>query len=96
MSLNTILIIVVSVALCVFIAYMYMRSKGKENIEYEATYETLEDVIDAVRQEMVDIIREDTNLTLTREEADRLYNRKKRIEDALKNVYTVLIVQNQL
>lgn len=84
MSLNTILIIVVSVALCVFVAYMYMRSKGKENIEYEATYETLEDVIDAVRQEMVDIIREDTNLTLTREEADRLYNRKKRIEDALK------------
>ena len=84
MSLNTILIIVVSVVLCVFIAYMYMRSKGKENIEYEATYETLEDVIDAVRQEMVDIIREDTNLTLTREEADRLYNRKKRIEDALK------------
>lgn len=84
MSLNTILIIVVSVSLIVFLVFMYFRAKGKERIEYESVYETLEDVLDAVRQEMVDIIREDTNLTLTTAEADRLYNRKKRIEEALK------------
>lgn len=84
MSLNTILILAVSIVLIVFITYMYFRSKGREEIVYEAIYETLDDVLNAVRQEMVDLIREDTNLTLTNEEADRLYNRKKRIEEALK------------
>ena len=84
MSLNTILIIVTLAVIFVFITYMYMHSKGKEEIKYEAVYETLDDVLGAVRQEMVDIIREDTNLTLTNAEADRLYNRKKRIEEALK------------
>lgn len=84
MSLNTILIIVTLAVIFVFITYMYMHSKGKEEIKYEAVYETLDDVLNAVRQEMVDIIREDTNLTLTNAEADRLYNRKKRIEEALK------------
>ena len=63
MSLNTILIIVTLAVIFVFITYMYMHSKGKEEIKYEAVYETLDDVLNAVRQEMVDIIREDTNLT---------------------------------
>lgn len=84
MTLNTILILVVLAVMFVFIAYMYMRAKGKEDIKYEAQYETLDDVVLAVRQEMVDLVREDTNLTLTNEEADRLYNRKKRINEALK------------
>ena len=84
MTLNTILILVVLTVMFVFIAYMYMRAKGKEDIKYEAQYETLDDVVLAVRQEMVDLVREDTNLTLTNEEADRLYNRKKRINEALK------------
>lgn len=84
MTLNTVLILVVLAVIFVFIAYMYMRAKGKEDIKYEAQYETLDDVVLAVRQEMVDLVREDTNLTLTNEEADRLYNRKKRINEALK------------
>mgnify|MGYP001176666817 CR=1 FL=1 len=84
MTLNTILILVVLAVMFVFIAYMYMRAKGKEDIKYEAQYETLDDVVLAVKQEMVDLVREDTNLTLTNEEADRLYNRKKRINEALK------------
>lgn len=84
MSLNTILIIVSLVSIFILVAFMYMRSKGKEDIKYEAEFETLDDVLTAVRQEMVDIIREETNLTLTNDEANRLYNRKKRIEEALK------------
>lgn len=84
LSLNTILIIVLSVAVVIVLVFMYMHAKGKEQITYEAEYETLDDVLNAVRQEMVDIIREDTNLTLTTAEANRLYSRKKRIDEALK------------
>lgn len=84
LSLNTILIIVLSVAVVIVLIFMYMHAKGKEQINYEAEYETLDDVLNAVRQEMVDIIREDTNLTLTTAEANRLYSRKKRIDEALK------------
>ena len=84
LSLNTILIIVLSVAAVIVLIFMYMHAKGKEQITYEAEYETLDDVLNAVRQEMVDIIREDTNLTLTTAEANRLYSRKKRIDEALK------------
>ena len=84
LSLNTILIIVLSVAVVIVLIFMYMHAKGKEQITYEAEYETLDDVLNAVRQEMVDIIREDTNLTLTTAEANRLYSRKKRIDEALK------------
>lgn len=84
LSLNTILIVVLSVAVVIVLVFMYMHAKGKEQITYEAEYETLDDVLNAVRQEMVDIIREDTNLTLTTAEANRLYSRKKRIDEALK------------
>lgn len=78
------LIIAITFVIAAFLVVMYLRARGREEISYEETYETLEEVLEGSKQEMVDIIKEDCSLTVSNEEFDRLYKRKARINDALK------------
>ncbi len=85
MDLNTILLIAVVLVAIIGIAIMYMRSKGQTNKVEEETFNTMEKVLEAVKIEMVEIVKDDISLGLSNEEFDRLYKRKARINEALKN-----------
>lgn len=89
-SLNGILTLATLLGIFIFMVSFYFKAKGREVIQYEEKYETLDEVIEGTKQEIVDIIREDTSLTVTNEEFDKLYKRKARINDALRKcVYCI-------
>lgn len=85
MDLNTILLIAVVLVAIIGVAIMYMRSKGQTNKVEEETFNTMDKVLEAVKIEMVEIVKDDISLGLSNEEFDRLYKRKARINEALKN-----------
>lgn len=85
MDLNTILLIAVVLVAVIGVAIMYMRSKGQTNKVEEETFNTMDKVLEAVKIEMVEIVKDDISLGLSNEEFDRLYKRKARINEALKN-----------
>ena len=64
---------------------LYMRAKGKEVIVEEDDFGTIDKILEAVKQEMVEIIKEDYSLGLSDAEFNALYKRKARINDALRN-----------
>ena len=85
MDLNTLLLIAVVVVFMVVIAVLYMKSKNQTaRVEVE-TFNTMDKVLEAVKVEMVEIVKDDISLGLSNEEFDRLYKRKARINEALKN-----------
>lgn len=89
-SLNGLLTLVTLAGVAIFILIFYFKAKSREVIQYEEKYETLDEVIEGTKQEIVDIVREDTSLTITNSEFDKLYKRKARIDDALKKcVYCI-------
>lgn len=85
MDLNTLLLIAAIVAFLVVVAYLYMQSKSKTNRVETEVFNTMDKVIEAVKIEMVEIVKDDISLGLSNEEFDRLYKRKARINEALKN-----------
>ena len=85
MDINTILTIASIVIFGVVVSLLYLKSKNQTiKIEVES-FSTIEKVIEAVKNEMVDIVREDFTLGLSDEEFERLYKRKARVNEALKN-----------
>ena len=64
---------------------MYQRSKSQQEFVEEADYDTIDKVVEAVKLEMVEIIKDDYSLGLTESEFNALYKRKARIQEALRN-----------
>ena len=85
MNINTILIVASFVLLGVFLFILYQRAKLKTQEIVEDDYATINHVLEAVKNEMVEIVKEDYSLGLSEAEFNALYKRKARIQDALKN-----------
>ena len=83
--INTVLIIASVLLIAVIMFFLYMRAKGKEVIVEEDDFGTIDKILEAVKQEMVEIIKEDYSLGLSDAEFNALYKRKARINDALRN-----------
>lgn len=64
---------------------MYQKSKGQQEIIEEDDFATIDKVVEAVKLEMVEIIKDDYSLGLTESEFNALYKRKARIQEALRN-----------
>lgn len=85
MSLNNILIGVSILVVLIIVFVMYQRSKMKTTIQIEEDYATIDAILEAVKVEMVEIVKEDDTLGLSESEFNALYKRKARIQSALKN-----------
>ena len=85
MDLNSLLMVATVVIFLVIIAFIYVRSKNQSNHVEEELFNTMGKVLEAVKMEMVEIVKDDISLGLSNEEFDRLYKRKARINEALKN-----------
>ena len=83
--LNEILIVVSLLALALILFMMYQKSKGQQEIIEEDDFATIDKVVEAVKLEMVEIIKDDYSLGLTESEFNALYKRKARIQEALRN-----------
>ena len=85
MNINTILTVASVVIFLVVIALLWMRSRNiSQSVEIEE-FTDIEKVLEGVKNEMVEIVKDDFTLGLSDEEFDRLYKRKARINEALKN-----------
>lgn len=83
--LNTVLIVASILALIMMLFSMYQKSKAQQEIVEEADFDSIEKVVEAVKLEMVDIIKDEYSLGLTEAEFNALYKRKARIQEALRN-----------
>ena len=83
--LNTVLIVASILALIMMLFSMYQKSKAQQEIIEEADFDSIEKVVEAVKLEMVDIIKDEYSLGLTEAEFNALYKRKARIQEALRN-----------
>lgn len=83
--INTLLMVASLLILLIILFVLYQRAKLKTPEVIEDDYSTIEKVLEAVKQEMVEIIKEDYNLGLSDAEFNQLYKRKARIQEALKN-----------
>ncbi len=83
--LNNILIISSILGLILLLFVMYQKSKAQQEIIEEDDFATIDKVVEAVKLEMVEIIKDDYSLGLTESEFNALYKRKARIQEALRN-----------
>lgn len=85
MNINTVLTLA-SVVIFFFVLFIvYMKSKSQTvRVEVES-FNSVEKVLEAVKNEMVEIVREDFTLGLSDTEFEKLYKRKARVNEALKN-----------
>ena len=72
-------------ALALILFMMYQKSKGQQEIIEEDDFGSIDKVVEAVKLEMVEIIKDDYSLGLTEAEFNALYKRKARIQEALRN-----------
>lgn len=84
MNLNDILTIASFVGIGLICLVMYMTARGRKQIDYSDSFDTLEDVLEGVKKEMVEIVKEDITIGASEAEFNRLYKRKAAINDALK------------
>ena len=85
MNVNTILTIASVVIFLVIIVILWMRARNtSQKVDIEE-FTDMDKVLEAVKNEMVEIVKEDYTLGLSDAEFDRLYKRKARINEALKN-----------
>lgn len=85
MDINTLLMIATIVIFMVVVTVLYMKSRSQTNRVEIEVFNTMNKVLEAVKMEMVEIVKDDISLGLSNEEFDRLYKRKARINEALKN-----------
>lgn len=85
MNINTVLTVVSLTIFAIVLAVVYMQSKNQTTKLEVSSFNSIEKVTEAVKNEMVDIVREDFTLGLSDEEFERLYKRKARVNEALKN-----------
>ena len=83
-SMNLLLILICVVGGAAAMVVWYFKSAGtKEKVEVEE-FPTIGSVLDLVKSELVELVREDYNTGLSTEEFERMYKRKARINWALK------------
>lgn len=82
---NSILMAISVVAIIMILFTMYQKAKLQRDEFEEDDFSNIEKVVEAVKLEMVEIIKEDYTLGLTEKEFNTLYKRKARIQDALRN-----------
>ena len=85
MLVNTVLIIISATVFAIMLFSLYFRARIKTQRIEEEDFTTIEQVLEAVKQEMVEIVKEDYYLGLSDAEFNALYKRKARINEALKN-----------
>lgn len=83
--INNILTGVSFLLIVVVLFVMYQRAKLKTVDILEDDFSTIDKIVEAVKVEMVEIVKEDYTLGLSDAEFNSLYKRKARIKDALKN-----------
>ena len=83
--INNILTGVSILFIVVVLFVMYQRAKLKTVDILEDDFSTIDKIVEAVKVEMVEIVKEDYTLGLSDAEFNSLYKRKARIKDALKN-----------
>lgn len=83
--LNSILTVVSLLAVVLILFMLYQKSKGQQEIIEEDDFGSIDKVVEAVKLEMVEIIKDDYSLGLTEAEFNSLYKRKARIQEALRN-----------
>lgn len=83
--INTILIFASIVIFAVIIAVLYFTAKNQKVKKIEEQINSFEKVLEIVKNEIVDILNTDYSLSLSDEEFERMYKRKARLNDALKN-----------
>lgn len=83
--INTILIFASIVIFAVIIAMLYFTAKNQKVKKIEEQINSFEKVLEIVKNEIVDILNTDYSLSLSDEEFERMYKRKARLNDALKN-----------
>ena len=83
--INTILIIVSLIAIALILFVMYQKAKMRAVVVDVDDYATIDKILEAVKLEMVEIVKEDYSLGLSDAEFNALYKRKARINDALRN-----------
>jgi pilus assembly protein CpaF len=64
---------------------MYFFAKGKKQVMEDEDLASFEDILDALKNYIVDLIKEDGKNVKTDEEYKRLYKRKAKINDSLKS-----------
>lgn len=84
MDLNNILTIACLAGSFVVVVIMYMTARGRKQIKYDDTINSLEGMLEYTKKEMVEIVKEDITIGASEADFDRLYKRKARINDALK------------
>lgn len=84
MSVNTVLILICLIVLVAACIIMYVISANRQEEVYIEDFNKIEDVVDGVKSEMVELIKEDISSSATNEEFEKMYKRKARINDALK------------
>lgn len=85
MDINSLLMLATIVVFLVVVTVLYMKSRSQTNRVEVEVFNTMDKVLEAVKMEMVEIVKDDISLGLSNEEFDRLYKRKARINEALKN-----------
>ena len=83
--INSILLIASILVLVIVLFVMYQRAKLKTDILIEEDFSTINHILEGVKTEMVDILKDDYSLSISEVEFNALYKRKARISDALKN-----------
>ncbi len=82
---NNILIIASLIAVGVILFIMYQRAKLNKTVVIEDDFSSIDKVLEAVKIEMVEIVKEDFSSSLSELEFNAMYKRKARINKALKD-----------
>ena len=83
--LNTVLSVISVLAIILILFAKYKKSKGVGEIVEEKDYGSIDKLVEAVKQEMVEIIKDDYTLGLSEAEFNAMYKRKARVQEALRN-----------
>lgn len=85
MIVNTLLILISLVIFAIVVVVLYFRAKSQTVEIVVDEYDSIEKVVETVKTEVINLLRDDFSMGLSEEEFNKLYKRKARINDALKN-----------
>lgn len=85
MIVNTLLILISLVIFAIVVVVLYFRAKSQTAEIVVDEYDSIEKVVETVKTEVINLLREDFSMGLSEEEFNKLYKRKARINGALKN-----------
>ena len=83
--LNTVLTVLSFIAIGLILFIKYRKAKSEKEIVEEKDFGTIDKLVEAVKQEMVEIIKDDYSIGLSDSEFNAMYKRKARIQEALRN-----------